>query len=340
MRAELLGVDSPEWEDFLADVPHDFYHLPGYVALCAAQENGEPCALYVQDAGRAMLLPLIVRSIPGGGRDAASPYGYPGPLLRGPEDALLLHDALVAGAQMLRAEKMVSLFVRFHPLLNGSPPDGVGTVAHHGETVSIDLTLEPEALWHQTRSSCRNAINRALRAGHRAAFDEAWEHYGTFKRLYRRTMKRHNAAEHYMFDDAYFDGLRAALGEKLHLCVVDIGGAIAVAGLFVETCGIVQYHLSGRDDAFVSESPAKLMMHFVRGWAKARGNMYMHLGGGVGGGDDSLLRFKAGFSPLRRPFSTLRIVLLQHEYERLVAARDPSWRQALHGGFFPLYRKT
>jgi len=340
MRADLLGVDAPQWEDFLADVPHDFYHLPAYVALCAAQENGEPCALYVRDAGRAMLLPLVVRPIPGGGRDAASPYGYPGPLLSGPEDPLFLYDAFVAGAQMLWAEQMVSLFVRFHPLLNDSPPDGMGTVVQHGETVSIDLTLEPEALWRQTMSGHRNEINRALKAGHKAFFDDTWEHYGAFKRLYGGTMERRNAAEHYRFDDVYFDGLRAALGEKLHLCVVDIGGAVAAAGLFVETCGIVQYHLSGSDDAFARESPAKLMIHFVRDWAKARGDIRMHLGGGVGAADDSLLRFKAGFSPLRRPFYTLRIVLLEDEYERLVAARDPSLHPALPSDFFPLYRKT
>ena len=74
----------------------------------------------------------------------------------------------------------------------------------------------------------------------------------------------------YFFEDAYFEGLRDALGKSLHLCVVEKDGVIAAAGLFVETDGIVQYHLSGTDDAFRTVQSTKLMLHFVRGWAKDR----------------------------------------------------------------------
>ena len=92
---------------------------------------------------------------------------------------------------------------------------------------------------------------------------------------------------------------------------------MAAAGLFVETRGIVQYHLSGTDDAFRDVQPTKLMLHFVRAWARDRGNHVFHLGGGVGGDDDSLLWFKTGFAPAGHSFATLRIVLDEAEYERI-----------------------
>lgn len=340
LEGMLLDIGAPEWEAVLRAARHDFYHLPAYVALSALQERGRPCALRVTHGGRTMLLPLLVREIPGGGFDATSPYGYPGPVGIGTNDPAFLRVALVGGLQVLRQAGLVSAFVRLHPLLNPLPPTGIGTLVRHGESVSVDLTLPTEELWAQTRLNHRRDIRRAVRLGCVASMDEDWKHLESFKKLYRATMARRSAAAFYLFEDAYFDGLRDALGESLHLCVVEKDGVVAAAGLFVETNGIVQYHLSGMDDGFRMVQPTKLMMHFVRGWAKGRGNRVLHLGGGVGGDADSLLQFKVGFSPLRHAFATLRMVIDEREYGRLVAARDPLLDPGARSGFFPLYRRT
>jgi ribosomal protein S18 acetylase RimI-like enzyme len=338
LKGRLIDVDAPEWEAVLAVAAHDVYHRPAYVALCAAQEHGRPCALHVTDGARTMLLPLVIRSIPGGGFDAASPYGYPGPVGRGTDDPAFLSVALVAGLQVLREARLVSAFVRLHPLLNLSPPHGIGTLVEHGETVSVDLTLPTERLWAEMRLNHRRDIARATTRGFAARMDEEWTHLEEFERLYRATMARRSAAAFYFFGDAYFDGLRDALGEDLHLCVVERDGDLAAAGLFTETDGIVEYHLSGTDDAFRTDQPTKLMMHFVSAWAKDRGNRVLHLGGGVGGSSDSLLQFKIGFSPRLHAFATLRMVVDEREYGRLVTARDPRLDPDARSGFFPLYR--
>jgi len=338
MTGALLDVDAPEWEAVLRTAPHDFYHLPAYVALCAAQERAKPCALEVSDGGRTMLLPLLIRGIPGGGFDATSPYGYPGPIGVGTDDPAFLRVALVVGLQVLREAALVSAFVRFHPLLNPTIPTGIGTAVEQGPTVSVDLTLPQDARWKQVRHDHRADIRRALRLGWVARMDETWLHGGTFRRLYRQTMARRAAARKYFFDDAYFEGLRDALGDRLHLCVVEKEGVVAAAGLFVETDAIVQYHLSGTGEGFQDVQPAKLMLHFVEGWAKDRGNRVLHLGGGVGGAADSLLQFKIGFSPLRHTFATLRAVIDEQEYGRLVAARDPHLDPRARRDFFPQYR--
>jgi GNAT superfamily N-acetyltransferase len=348
MRTDLLGVDDPRWRSFLAGARHDFYHLPEYVALSASHERGEPAALHVSRGGAAMLLPLIIRPIPGGGLDATSPYGYPGPLLNGTDDASFMREALIEGIRLFESRGIVSLFVRLHPLLNREPPIEVGQVVLGGETVSIDLTRTADELWHQTRAGHRNEINRAVRAGRQAVFDDAWAHFGSFKRLYRTTMTRVSANRYYFFDDAYFDGLRTALGSRLRLCVVEADDGVAAAALFVETCGIVQFHLSATDPAFAREGLTKLILHFVRSWAKQRGDQELHLGGGVGAVADSLLDFKLGFSPRRHPFQTLRVVVNEGEYARLVqlharellGARPFGMADAAEDdhSFFPAYR--
>ena len=339
LKGRLLEVDAPEWETVLRAARHDFYHLPAYVALCASQEGGQPRALFVTDDSRAMLLPLVIRPIPGGGLDAVSPYGYPGPIGVGTDDPAFLRVAFVAGLQVLHAADIVSAFVRLHPLYP-LEPTGIGTLVPHGQTVSIDLTLPTDELWAQTRTNHRRDITRAVRLGYVARMDQEWRHLDSFKHLYRATMARRSADPFYFFDDAYFDTLRDALGDSLQLCVVEKDGAIGAAGMFVETNGVVQYHLSGSDDALHLVQPTKLMIHFARGWAKDRGNRVLHLGGGVGGDSDSLLWFKGGFSPDRHTFATLRMVIDERKYGRLVEAHDPRLDPGVRSGYFPLYRQA
>jgi lipid II:glycine glycyltransferase (peptidoglycan interpeptide bridge formation enzyme) len=120
--------------------------------------------------------------------------------------------------------------------------------------------------------------------------------------------------------------------------VADPQNAIAAAALFVETGGIVQMHLTGHDERHAAHQPMKLLFHHVREWTKGRGDRLLHLGGGRGGEDDSLFHFKAGFSPIHQPFSSLRLVIRPTVYADLVTARDPSLDPADMSGHFPLYR--
>jgi Acetyltransferase (GNAT) domain len=347
MAVEFVAGDAPAWRELLDEVAHDIYHLPGYVELAAAQEPAnaaaEARAIIVRDGEQAMFLPMIIRRIPGDetARDAISPYGYPGPLFLGGGGPAFVARASAAMVERLREEGIVSMFVRTHPLLNRdvSGIETVGDVVEHGETVSIDLSQSEEEIWNGTRRRFRSYINAAERAGRRAYMDEGWENEAAFVRMYAATMHRVGARAEYLFGTDYVRGLRAALGDRLHLCVVDVDGVIAAAGLFTEEGGIVQYHLSGTDAAFERDRPTMLMLHFVRGFMKARSNRVMHLGGGLGGALDSLFDFKAGFSKDRQPFRTWRVVVDPVRYAELSRARHPGEDPAREGGFFPLYRR-
>ncbi len=337
MTARLLTPESDEWTAFLGRVRHDFYHLPAYAAVGATHEPGEPLALLVQRGGGSLLLPLIARDTGSGGRDAVSPYGYPGPLLDGAIGPDLEREALAEGISALHDAGFVSLFVRYHPLLNGQPPAGLGTAVRHGDTVVVDLALSEPTMWHQTRENHRRNITRAQSLGYAPRMDTTWARFEGFKRLYAVTMDRIAASPFYRFDDAYFDGLRDALGGSVHLAVLEKGDDLAAAALYVETDGIVEYHLSGYADEHADVQPTKLLMDFARRWAKARGNRYLHLGGGVGAQRDFLFSFKRGFSPLLRTYWTLRVVIDEPRYRELVAARGFALVEDADG-YFPLYR--
>ena len=93
--------------------------------------------------------------------------------------------------------------------------------------MSIDLTRSDEEIWVGTRRRFRSYINAAERAGRRASMDDGWVHAAAFVKMYAATMHRVGARAEYLFGTDYVRGLRAALGDRLHLCVVDVDGTIA-----------------------------------------------------------------------------------------------------------------
>lgn len=357
MKVELLGTWSPKWIRQIERTRHDFYHLPTYARLSSHTDGGEAAALLVEEGERALLLPIIKRTIPDadGAWDATSPYGYPGPLVVAPRGSnhdanAFAGDALLHAKEKLREAGCVSLFARLHPVLGPVPrlpeDEPCAAVVMHGDTVVVDLQKSESTLWSETASGHRNEINRSIRAGHTPIIDKEFRRADDFLRLYQETMDRVGASSYYYFGNDYLTMLRDALGSKLWLAVVDIGGKTAAAALFIETCGIVEYHLSGSATEFMKERPTKLMLHHMRAWSKARGCTIMHLGGGVGGTDDSLFRFKAGFSRDRALFQTFRMVVDQQRYDALVDGRrsltgeDGAHRRSGDlTGFFPAYRK-
>ncbi|HEU4423560.1 MAG TPA: GNAT family N-acetyltransferase [Pilimelia sp.] len=348
---ELCCPASTRWMAALDRVAHDAYHHPAYVEFDANYCAGRPVGFLYEESGHVFLLPLVLRMIPGTDRcDAVSPYGYPSPI-SDTQDQRLWDAAVDALVRKLGAEGSVSCFVRMHPLLGAQHASlaRVGTLAYHGDTVSIDLRRSEEEMWQQVRGNHRRHIHRARRLGRMTAIDD-WGFLDDFIDIYHETMRRVGAADYYFFPHSYFAALRDALGECLHLAVVLADGTAIGGGLFFEEDGIVQYHLGGSRAAYLPEQPSKLLIDDVRRWASARGNTALHLGSGVGGRNNPLFHFKAGFSDARHEFHTWRIVLDPDEYGRLTVTRNPQAASVSANGnanangngngngYFPAYR--
>jgi len=155
-------------------------------------------------------------------------------------------------------------------------------------------------------------------------------------------MHRVKAEGGYFFEKAYFEGLRQWLPDIFHLFLCRQDGQVLCGGLFTLCNSVVQYHLSGVREAFISLSPTKLMLDEVRLWANVQGARIFHLGGGVGSKEDSLFLFKSGFSDCRHDFLLWRWICNPEVYSRLVAARQKWYEQQGSGSisetYFPAYR--
>jgi hypothetical protein len=349
MRVSLLDTTSREWTDVLHRVPHDVYHFPQYAAMCARAEGGLAQAFVVQDRAGTFFVPFIVRDVPEEMcqgrvlRDVTVPYGYPGPLAsraRGVPEAdwqAFLKGSLDAFMANLRERQVVSAFFRLHPILSPDLEvlDQFGAIVPSGNTVAIDLTLSEEALWRQMRSNHRRDVSKAQNRGWVADVDETWRDLEAFARAYRETMVRVGANPYYLFDGDYYADLRSALGPHVHLWTVRARSDVVAGVLFTECGGVVQYHLGGTLDAFLPGNPLKFLFHRAGSWFKARGNRWLHLGGGVGGAQDSLMHFKLGFSSRTFPFHTWRVIVDMSMYEALSNTSSAVRTVA----FFPAYRQ-
>lgn len=350
MFLEFISSQDAIWTQLLQRASHDVYHLPEYVSFAARQEGGRAGAFVARSGDDALLIPLITRALPpalnvkGDYCDVLTPYGYAGPVVIGqPSDETLarMFDGFL---QLGRERGIVSAFLRLHPLLPFpmEPLRSIGALVSHGRTVYMDLSLTPEEMWAQTHQSHRRHIRKLQNNGFVAVRDQ-WEHWPAFADAYRKTMQRVGAGGFYFFSDDYFEDLKASLGDKLAFwAVLSPDGKLAGAAVLTAVNGIVQYHLGGTADEFVQWSPNKLLFSEARLWAKEQGFRLFHLGGGVGGAQDSLYTFKSRFAPLSTEFHTLRIVVMPSVYADLIpeVTGDFGLPRNDEEQFFPAYRKT
>jgi hypothetical protein len=338
MTASLLDPAAREWKEALQRARHDMYHTPEYVTLDARLSGGTAAAYHYGDGAGRLLLPLILRDVPGTGRrDAVSPYGYPS-AVSDTADPAFWERACAAMAGALRAERIVTVFVRMHPLLAAdlTALGRHGTLVRHGETISMDLTASLDEMWRQTRSDHRNHINRARRDGIRVVFDD-WSRLGEWVEVYHENMRRVGASAYYFFSRGHLEALHDAVGDRMHLTVTLQGDEVIGGNTFFTYDGIATGYVSSTRRAPKRFSD-ELMYDEVRRWCKARGDRVFHLGGGKGGSEDSLFFYKAGFSPARHPFHTWRVVCDPEAYGELMRERRPEADPADLSGTFPPYR--
>lgn len=340
MTGGFIGLDDPRWLKALEALPHDVYHRPEYVGLCAREEGGEPVAFHAEHAGSELLVPLLMRPIAGAGDgssiDATTPYGYASPLTNaaGPVVDVLLgafYDAC-------RERGIVSAFIRVHPLLDFplSALNRLGRVVRHGRVVAIDLRKSFEQLWKEIRPNHRRSIRAGIEKGFEVHVDD-WSLFGDFVETYYETMKRVSASRYYFFSRTYFQSLQELRPHVHFFAVCSSSGEFAAGGIFFVTSGIIQYHLGGRTDKYLASEATKLMLYEALRWGQRSADRLLHLGGGVGGRDDSLFKFKARFASKSStfPVHTWRLVIDPETYDTLVRNRPGPIADA---NYFPLYR--
>lgn len=334
---KILPIDQKDqWNAIIRSMyQYDFYHLAEYHQL---EQSGQPLLLCFSSNETSLALPVILRSIEKTEfTDITSVYGYAGPLSnrKNPEKQMI-RDFQKQLLHFFDFYRVVSVFNRLHPLFDNQEYilSGLGEVVDTSQTIGIDLSLPEQEQKKQYAHSVKNNINRLKRKNVLVENAQTPEEIDVFAEIYRENMKRVNASDFYFFPGDYFHGFMKELPASLFLAYYE-GKAIS-GSLFTSCNGIVQPHLSATLNEFLRWSPLKLIWDCIRIDAVKKNEKWLHLGGGVGGTDDTLFQFKAQFSDLRFSFKTWRYIHNKEVYVQLASEKYDS--RTASPSFFPLYR--
>ena len=162
------------------------------------------------------------------------------------------------------------------------------------------------------------------------------------KNLYEENMRRVDADDSYFFSDKYYQEILSSddFESVLKLCIHNETQSIIGAAIFIKTGDIVQYHLSGLSEDTYEVDPIKLIIDEARIEATDEGYKIFNLGGGRGSNEDSLFRFKSGFSKDFKDFKVWKYIVDEEAYKNLVKNRLGTTEdiELSYSGFFPAYR--
>jgi len=279
----------------------------------------------VLDPGRVVFLqggrtvfPCIVREW-GDAHDVTGAYGFGGPV--GEPDFYEAYEG------WCREQGVVTTFTWFHPRFANHRYARIH-VEPRGGTVA--WRLDEGDLFERLHRHHRRAARKAETAGIEVRVTVAPPELETFARLYERTMAEKGAESFYYFPPEYWSALVARLGAGLVLFEAVQEGEPKAALLGLASTPWLHYHLGASER---SGGANNLLFLEAARWARAEGFTRFHLGGGVGGADDSLLEFKLRFDPGGLIESAVGKAIHDEAAYRELAGPDAGL-----DGFFPAYR--
>lgn len=349
---ELIDGLAPDNRDihYTADYAHIYeltYGQTAYLAVFGDEENYVLLPFIRYDVADLPFMQGLADKSPV--YDIASLYGYGGPLARVTDQlSTALYDGFFRVFHAYCMETgIVGEYARLHPLLGNHIPLRAGSwveLVQLKPIVYLDLEQDEAMLWRGLCRGHRSSINKARRHGVQVVREKvAGEALAVFRRLYAETMDRAQASESWRFPDSYFTNCVGCLGDqRISLFSARLGDETVASYLIIHAYNTVYYHFGGSAEAYFEVRGNNLLLYEIALWAKRQGYRWFHLGGGTSP-DDSLYRFKSGFSDMTAMLHSYSKVHDESRYVQLCALKD-AWDQA-HGtethkpDFFPAYRR-
>lgn len=314
----LTAADKPEWKSLCARLKafgaKDIYFLPEYVELYAGKD-GKIEAFVYEEKENIFFLPYIRRAI-GSNFDMETAYGYGGPVTNS-HDAEFLNEAWKQYGYLASETRLFAGFIRFHPLLDNhlSAENITGVeIQRLRHTVKLDLQKTKEEVWRGYHSNTRNKIEKARKNNVEIKHIDTREGLLQFAALYRARMREVEAGSFYFFDDAYFENIYQKLNQNYGLLMASQDNVVLGGVLVLTSDDYAHLHLSAVESSAQPLGVASLLRHeaIMRYLNKKKA---FHFGGGTTNAeDDSVFKFKAGFSPERDDFWIGKILLDQNVY--------------------------
>jgi len=317
MTHELRWAGSPD-----AVQPSSIYSEPAYLEMFAEVSGATVQRLEGRHEGKRFSLPLLVRELEGGAREAFSAYGYGGISSEGSPLGPIDSEAV---QRFLEKEGILDAFIRHSPFLENQAwwPESRREFNRTCYVRDLREGMDLDAFALAVEQKLRWSINYARKAGLVVSFVPAdrWESgdVSAFHGIYSELMMAKETDPSYLFPESFFQGHRRFESRcELALIRSDASGDILAAAFFLldPGTGWVHYHLSASQRDRLRYQPMELMLAAASVHYGNRGFHSFHLGGGHSpDGQDGLSRFKRKFATHERPFFVSKLVCDPDGYE-------------------------
>lgn len=341
--------ESEKWDEIVKSFSnHDVYYLSGYVRAFEINGDGQAMLIYHEnkDKNTRAINVVMKRDIgtfeplkqyikQGELFDIVTPYGYGGFIVEGIDTQGLKNEY----EQFCKESHIISEFVRFHPMLfNWKSVEDIYEIIHLGHTVYMDTSSE-EVIWQNLSSKNRNMIRKAQKEDLQVFWCRDPEVIKPFMEIYNATMDKDNASEYYYFDEEFYKSLLLDLKYNAMWFYSVKDRSIAAISIFMFCNGQMHYHLSASRREYSKLAPTNLLLYEAAIWASKNGYKSLHMGGGVGSGEDSLYKFKKAFNRSDDvEFCIGKKIFDEEAYQKLVDIRIRENGFKRESNYFPVYR--
>jgi len=332
----LAEVAPAAWDDLLDRVGvHDAYFREAYVRSAEILGQGRSVYLHLPGEAGDVVFPCLVRGAPDGFSDVGTPMGYGGPVATGTEPPVA---AFFDEYERWCAEShVVATFARFHPVLgNQSLAEGRWHTEHIGHSIAWRVAgRSAEDLVSGMDAHHRRVVRKARAAEIEVTVEAAPEELSAFVSLYEETMHRRSASAFYFFSGAYWRHLTHELRGALVRADARLEDEHVASIVCLAAPPLLHYHLGASSERGQTLGANHLLFCETAAWAAEQGFTRFHLGGGVGGFEDSLYEFKRRFDPEGAlPAFLGKAVHDAVAYRALSGSDDIDY-----AGYFPAYRR-
>lgn len=305
----------------------------GIPQLAYAEHNGEYIynVFFIRDIAKDLNLDKKIYPY----YDIITPYGYGG-VDANTKNTELINFFFKNYEKYCIDNNIISEFIRLNPLLdNFKFYNDQFEIKNISKTVYIKLD-NSEQIWNDMEGRCRTSIRKAQKNNLEIKSGFNKEFLEEFINIYRETMNRDNADMYYFFNDNFFESILNNLGDFAKIYTVYYEGKAINSSIIMFNGENAHYHLSGTLSDYMRLGANNIALYEIALDLCKMGYKRFHLGGGYGGDDSPLLKFKKSFNKYGElDFYIGKKIWKQNEYDKICNEKNIIEK----GDFFPAYRK-
>ncbi len=347
MNFEVISFsDKASWKKIVQN--KEIYYQWEYVDAFYKNEEGIPYLAYAKNNDNYVFNVFLKRDVTTDEAlkneiekdkyfDIITPYGYGGVDIAGEKDEDLLKYFFSEFEKYCKNNNIISEFLRLNPLADNYElyNNTDYQILNISKTVHIKLENE-EQIWNDMKSECRNTIRKAQKNNVIVKSGFSKEMLDEFIDLYNKTMKRLNATNYYFFSKVFFDSIYNNMKNNALIYTAYYNEKPINSLIVIYNGENANYHLSGSDPDYMSLGANNLSLYEAAKELCEKGYKKFHLGGGYGGDNSPLLKFKKSFNKNGElNFYIGKKVWNKETYSKLCKIKNVSENE----NFFPAYRK-